>query len=117
MLRFNRTAPWVLGATIAVMTMASDVARAGGPWPGHKPRPTVLGVTPPPTGCVASYPSAYYSGWYGLPAYAAFQTPPSPSYMGSLGYLHAPDWYRPNGERVGPLKYIFKGYSGVLVPW
>lgn len=117
MMRFNRTAAWVLGATIALGAIFSGVARADGPWLGQKRRQTVLGVTPPPTGCPALYPSSYYSGWYGLPAYAAFPGAPSPSYMGSLGYHHAPGWYRPNGKRIGLFQYVFEGYSGVFVPW
>lgn len=117
MIRSQRAAGLVLGVSMALGLILPGPADAGGPWFGHKARPSAPGVTPPPTGCVALYPPAYYSGWYGLPAYSAFPGAPSPSYMGSLGYLHAPDWYRPNGERVGLFEYTFKGYSGVLVPW
>lgn len=88
--------------------------RHAGPAHGHPPIP---GVVPPPTGCVRVEPGSSYAGWHGRPAHAAFPGRPTPSYMGSLGYHGAPDWYRPGGRRVGLFRYVFGGYSGVMVPW
>jgi hypothetical protein len=120
MARIFRASLAALMLTVAGLTFAAlpAEARANGPWHTPWPRggPAVgPGVPPPP--CVALYPPAHYAGWTGLPAYGAFPGNPSPAYMGSLGYAHAPSWYRPNGERIGFFKYVFHGYSGVMVPW
>jgi hypothetical protein len=113
----GRLAAWWVVTVVVALAFARPVD-AGGPlhptWPRGGPA-VGPGVPPPP--CIALYPPSQYAGWTGLPAYNAFPGAPTPSYMGSLGYAHAPSWYRPNGERVGFFKYVFHGYSGVMVPW
>jgi hypothetical protein len=112
-----------LAAALGLALLATAApAIAGGPWgdPWHTPWPRggpAVGPGVPPPPCLALYPPSSYAGWNGLPAYGAFPGRVTPSYMGSLGYAHAPGWYRPNGERVGFFKYVFHGYSGVMVPW
>lgn len=101
-----------LGVGVAIS--GADEARA---WE-HGPRSglaSIPGVVP--TDGLVAYPSASHGGWYGMPAQAAFPGRPMPAYMGSLGYHGAPAWYRPGGHRVGLVRYIFGGYSGVMVPW
>ncbi len=107
-----------------VLALTATAGLAASPAGAHEPRQTYgvpdrHGVNP--TRCPVPYPSVYYGGYIGVPAYGAFSDRggPTPSYAGSLGYLHAPAWYRPGpgGRRIGPLRYALHGYSGVLLPW